>query len=189
MSNLLDVSTSYILFTPDTASSEYSWICEKYTSLTHAKGYSDVELTSIGGDQIYNKTYISYYTQCDNDKIRRDALALLTEFDKNSIIVKYSWENKPKMILSDGSERLLDIRFYSNEITERIYIHNGISFGFETIKRFYFPSKKQDLHKNMIIELYNDTKWVEYIVDDVDSEWEDIYKIFAKYEKIRIHRD
>jgi len=189
MINLLDVKTSYILFTPDHTSSGYSWLCEKYTSLTHAKGYSDIELISSDNDNNYCITYVSYCENAINDKIRLDAIALMSEFGASSIIVKYFGENKPTKILENGSERLLDISFYSNVVNERVYIQNGISFIFETLKRFYFPTKKEDLHKNMVIELYNDTKWIEYVVDDVETEWEDIYELFAKYEKIRIHRD
>jgi hypothetical protein len=189
MRNLLDINTSYIFFTPDPSSSGYTNVCEKYTSLTHAKGYGDVDIVSVDPDNNHSRTYISYYDAVDNNKIRKDAISLMCEFNSSSIIVKYYGESKPKRILVDGSERLLDVFFYTNVVNERVYIQNGISFGFETLKRFYFPTKKEDFHKNMVVELYNDTKWIEYIVEDVDSEWEDIYKIFTKYEKIRIHRD
>ena len=37
----------------------------------------------------------------------------------------------------------------------------------------------------MLLELYNGDKWVEKMVSNIDNEYEYIYKLFIKHNKIR----
>ncbi len=189
MLDLRDHKVSYIIATPEPSHRGYSLLCERYTSVTHSLGYNDLEIFSSDPNHNYGTSFITYCNE-DNNNLRMNALKIMTDFKLENIVVKYLGEDLPKLVLKDGSERLLEIQYYEATNFDRTYVlHNGVSFSFKPIKRYYFPTKKEDFKKNMVVELYHDTKWVEYVVEDVDTEWEELYQIFTKYEKIRIHRE
>lgn len=189
MLNLRDHRVSYLIATPEPSHRGYSLLCERYTSITHSLGYNDLEVFSSDNDHNYGTSFITY-TDGDNNQLRMNALKIQEDFNMEYVIVKYMGEDLPKLLMKDGSERLLDIQYYESSDFDRTYVHtDGITFSFKQLKRYYFPTKKEDFKKDMIVELYHDTKWVEYLVEDVDTEWEDLYKMFTKYEKIRIHRE
>jgi hypothetical protein len=190
MLNLSATKISYIITTPEPKQNGYGKMCERYTSITHSFGYDDVELFSSDNDLNYSTSFITFDEQSNNNKLRSDALKILTDFQLESVVIKYSGEDKPKLLLKDGSERLLELQLYESDNADRTYTQtDGITFSFRHLKRYYFPTKKEDFKKDMVVELHNDNKWIEYVVGDVDTEWTDIYKLFAKYEKIRIHRE
>jgi hypothetical protein len=48
------------------------------------------------------------------------------------------------------------------------------------------PKKKEDFRQGMIIEYFNNSQWNEKIVFDLDTEWDKMYKLLVKYDKIRV---
>ena len=62
-----------------------------------------------------------------------------------------------------------------------------ITFSFEPRKRYWKPSKVSDFKEGMIIEiLNNNAQWVEKTVKDPEVEYQRMYKLLIKYNKIKI---
>ena len=118
--------------------------------------------------------------------MRRDSIYLIDEFNKDYVIVKYRDEDIPKRILNNGSERLLGINAYDGDFNNKAYVYNNSAFCFVEQKRYKVVSDKTQLRKGMIVEFFNNDKWTERKVDNVDIEYERMYKLLIKYQKLRV---
>ena len=49
-----------------------------------------------------------------------------------------------------------------------------------------FRSKKEDFKVGMIVEYLNNKNWIKREVKNIDVEYEDLYKLLIKYDKIRV---
>jgi hypothetical protein len=123
----------------------------------------------------------------DNNSLRKDSIFLMDEFEQKSIIVKYKDDIEYKLIENTGEEFLLHIELYPDLNENRnLYVFNGISFAFEKKKRYFFPSKKEDIKKGMIVEYLNEDRWILKTINNVDLEYEKMYKLLMKYKKMRV---
>lgn len=189
MINLTDTNISYIIFTPNPSKMGNTPLVDRYTSITHAKGYTDYDIVAVN-EMVYSTSFISIHNYNNNDKLRRDAIFILDNFDTNEIIVKYHNQYEPVIIESNGSEKLLSVVLYGSNIDNiTTYISDGVSFYFERKNRYYFPKTKSELRKGMIIEMFNNNTWIEKTIENLDLEWDKVYNLFCKYEKIRICRN
>ena len=75
---------------------------------------------------------------------------------------------------------------YNTDQENKSYIYEGISFSFVEEKMYKFPKTKDDFKNGMIIECYSTNGWIEKIVNNIDHEFNDIYKTLSKYDKVRI---
>jgi hypothetical protein len=110
----------------------------------------------------------------------------MDKFEQESVIVKYRDYDFVNKIMSDGSEKNLSLVLYDSEMKDRTYLYNGMSFTFLENKKYYFPKKKEELRKGMIVEYYNNNNWVKREVNNVEVEWDKLYKLLMKYEKLRV---
>jgi hypothetical protein len=176
MTNLENKNISFMLI----SSSKLNDI----TSILYTKEYNISYIKSF-----YKEKYedcIIAYSDVDNDILRSDVLFILDHFDESSIIIKYKNEEIVKKIFKNGSEKLLETIMYDNNNDDDIlYIINGISFSFTEVARYWIPTKKEDFKEGMTIEYFNNDKWNQIIVDNVDEEYENLYKLLIKYNKIR----
>jgi hypothetical protein len=150
--------------------------------------FRDFTILEMGGIQ---PSYLAYKTEeYDNDELRYDAIELMDSFKQEYVIVKYKGENEAKKILFDGSESLLGVVEYQGDNNNHNFFVEGRAFSFEPRKRYYTPRGLNDFREGMIIEMKNNYgEWVQKKVVDPEVEYERMYKLMMKYDKIRIeHR-
>jgi hypothetical protein len=122
----------------------------------------------------------------DNDDLRKDLIFILNLFHEDYGIIKYLDEVEAKKVFSDGSEKNLEVVMYNSNTDNVSYIYNGISFSFLEKDRYWKPSKKEDFKIGMLVEYLNNNKWYSKRVEDPNYEYDKIYKLLIKYDKIRI---
>lgn len=154
------------------------------TSVLYAKEYQILPLQSYY-KQSFNESAMGY-SDVDNDTLRRDTLFLLNHFHQESAIIKYKGETTPKKIFRDGSERILELNMYNTNDELVSYLYRGLSFSFADAKRYWSPKSKDDFKSGMVIEYFNNNQWNERIVENPNIEWDKLYKLLTKYEKVRV---
>ena len=110
----------------------------------------------------------------------------MKHFEQDCVIVKYKGQSTASKLFSDGQEKPLGILLYNTDSKNKSYIHDGLSFSFVEQQLYYFPKQQKDFKAGMVIEYFNNNKWIEKKVIDPSSEFEKIYKLLIKYNKIRI---
>lgn len=191
MFNLSEPNVSYILFSPekqDQDQLENKNAFEKACSVLYSKEYTILPVTGYLNEQ-YEQSIIAIPNSPNNDLLRKDSIYLMDLFHQDSVIVKYLQEVKSIKIFKDGSERSLGLALYNEDTTNKTYLHNGVSFSFIEEKKYYIARSKSELKKGMIIEYYNDNKWNQKEIIDIDSEYNDLYKLLIKYNKLRFQVD
>ena len=187
MFNLSDPNISYLIISPEKdflQSFENNLSCERICSILYSKDYTIIPIKSYFEGK-YDKSFIAINSG-DNDDLRMDSIYLMDNFGTDSVIAKYSKEVNPSRIDKNGSEKPMILTVYDSNLENKSYLFNGISFSFSEQKRYFFPKKKDDLKSGMIIEYFNNNRWVPKQVSNVDTEFERMYKLLIKYEKVRI---
>ena len=110
----------------------------------------------------------------------------MDKFQIDSVIVKYNNQSEVVRIYNDGSEKNLELTIYDSNLENRSYFYDGISFTFTEKKRFFFPKKKDDLKNGMIVEYFNNNKWTKKEILNINIEYDRMFKLLMKYEKLRI---
>jgi hypothetical protein len=90
------------------------------------------------------------------------------------------------VICSGGSERLLGVALYNTDDENISYLYNGVSFSFIEESRYWKPQKKEDFKIGMMVEYLNNNKWYQKKVEDPNSEWDSIWKLMTKYDRVRV---
>ena len=187
MFNLTDKRISYIIISPgdNTLSNvENNFLCDKACNILYSKDYTIFPITEYQNGK-YNKSLLAI-SNTNNDDLRRDSIHLIDEFQKESVIVKYKDEEDVKKILENGSEKILGISSYDGDSNTTAYLYNGSSFSLVEKKRYKTLISKEQLKRGMIIEFFNNDKWIEKKIDNVDVEYERLYKLLIKYQKLRV---
>lgn len=188
MFNLLDKNVSYIIVSPEKYSNtslQNNVNCEKLCSILYSKDYTIFPITGFYEGK-YEKSFLAISSSNNNDELRFDAIYVMDQFEQDSVIVKYKFDESVSKILNDGSEKTLSLLIYDSNLQNKSYLYNGISFSFVENKRYYFPKKKEDLKNGMLVEYFNNNKWHQREVSNIDVEYEKMYKLLIKYEKIRV---
>ena len=177
--NLTDKKVMYFIITSDSA--------KNTDSVLMAKEYKIIELVDLFNG--IDKKSILGWQDIGNDEMRKDVIFILDMFEIEYAIVKYSGETKARKVFRDGSEKLLDINpntILSNKNwPEMSYFYKGFYFNFIDEKRYWKPKQKSDFKKGMIVEYLNNEKWHQREVKNIDQEWDNMYKLLVKYDKIR----
>jgi hypothetical protein len=187
MFNLSDPNISYMLISPekgDNLPSENNINCERICSILYSKDYTIIPVTGYYEGK-YERSFIAVCAG-DSDSLRFDAIYLMDKFDQDSVIVKYKGENSATKVTPDGSEKPMSVAIYDSNLSNKTYLYNGVSFSFVEMKRYFFPKKKEDLKVGMIVEFFNNNKWTQKQVFNVDTEYEKMFKLLIKYEKVRV---
>lgn len=156
---------------------------EDMISILYAKNYQIIPIKGYYHGQ-YEDSVMAFGS--DNDELRSDLIFLLNHFKENCGIIKYFGETGAKKIFHDGSEKPLGIVLYNTDADNMSYLYNGVSFSFVEQVRYWKPTKKEDFKVGMIVEYFNNNKWFKRTVEDPTSEYEKLYKLFIKYDKIRV---
>lgn len=175
--NLKDRNLSYFIITSNNN-------IDAIMSILWNNDYHLTPITSYYNNQ-YEKSLIALSGK-DNNETKSDLLFILNQFQENDGVLKYKDEYNARKVFSDGSEKPTDIVLYNTDDNNRSYIFNGLSFSFVKQKEYTRPSKKEDFKEGMLIEYYNNDKWNKMKVENVDIQWEDLFKLLVEYNKIRI---
>ena len=153
-------------------------------SILYAKDYQVIPIKSYYKEN-YENAAISF-GRVDNNSLRNDVLLALNYSDENSAIIKYAGESQIKRIFKDGSENLMEVIMYNTDSNKISYIHNGISFSFTESVRYWKPKIKDDFKVGMMIEYFSNNSWCEKRVENPIDEYEKLYKLLIKYDKVRV---
>lgn len=126
------------------------------------------------------------FTSIESNELRRDTIHIMEHFSQECAIIKYKDDHSIKKILKDGVERSMDVILYNTDSNNRSYIYNGLSFSFIEQQQYFIPKKKDDFKVGMIVELFSNNKWIEKKVHNPETEFDKMYALLMKYNKIRI---
>ena len=191
MFNLTDPNISYILLSPENkyaSQLDNKLSCERACSILYSKDYTVLSVTGYY-EGSYEKSFLSIPSEESNDDLRKDLIYLLECFNQECGIIKYKNEKNATKVFRDGSEKPMSLIIYNSDLNNKTYLYNGISFSFLEEKRYYFPRERKELKNGMSLEYFNNNKWVQKEVIDVNKEYDSLYKLLMKYEKIRIPMD
>lgn len=187
MINLIDTNISYMIISGSTYQNDVLLnvkLNEGLASILYAREYSIINLATYQSGN-YDRAYIAISPD-GNDELRLNAIHLMERFNQDFVIVKYLGESVPKKIKRDGSECVLDINIYDNKIDNLSYICNGISFSFSEKKRYHHLKDKGELKPGMVVEILNNKSWIPKKIINPDLEWQNMYMLLAKYDKLRV---
>jgi hypothetical protein len=176
MLDLKNSELSYILVSSNNIRSLCSYLYAKEYYLVDIKGYYE---------GVFEDSIIAF-TNLEPGELRLDCQSIMKHFEQDCVIVKYKGQSTASKLFSDGQEKPLGILLYNTDSTNKSYIHDGLSFSFVEQQLYYFPKEQKDFKTGMIIEYFNNNKWIEKRVIEPNSEFEKIYKLLIKYNKIRI---
>jgi hypothetical protein len=153
-------------------------------SVLYAKNYQVIPIKGYYKGH-YEDSVIAFGSY-DNDELRKDIIFLLNHFHINHGVIKYSGEGEVKKIFGDGSEKPMSIALYNTDEENKSYLYNGVSFSFIEEKRYWKPNKKEDFKVGMLVEYLNNNKWYTQKVENPSEEYDRLYKLLIKYDKIRV---
>ena len=153
-------------------------------SILWAKNYQIIPIKGYYKGQ-YEDSAMAF-SNIDNDELRKDLIFLLNHFHQECGFIKYLGETEVKKVFSDGSEKPMGITLYNTDDENVSYLYNGFSFSFVESKRYWKPNKPEDFKVGMIVEYLNNNKWMQKTVKNPKEEWESIWKLMIKYDKIRV---
>lgn len=176
MIDLNNIKLSFILITPSRL--------DVILSFLYGKDYNIIEIKSYFNDK-YEDSIIAF-SDVSNDVLRSDLILLLNQFDQEFGIIKYKGETNFKKVFSDGSEKPMSVSIYNIDDENVRYIYNDISFSFIEENRYWKPTKMEDFRVGMIVEYLNNNKWCQKKVENPLIEWDDMFKLLTKYDRVRI---
>jgi hypothetical protein len=153
-------------------------------SILWAKNYQIIPIKGYYQGQ-FEESAIAF-SDIDNDELRKDMIFLLNHFHQNCGFIKYFGDTDVKKIFSDGSEKPMSTTLYNTDDQNVSYLYNGLSFSFVEKVRYWKPTKPEDFKVGMIVEYLNNNKWYKKTVEDPKSEFDSIWKLMIKYDKIRV---
>ncbi len=161
-------------------------ICPNFSddvmSYLYSKSYSIFPIHKIEGDKT-SENYICI-NNSDNISLLSDSSKLINDLDVGSVIIKYFEDSNIYEVLK-GNKRLVEVKYYS-EGDEDKYLHDNYVFSFVSKKMYSFPKEKSDLKEGMIVECLSNNNWIKKSIGNVSLEYDKIYKLLIKYNKVRI---
>jgi len=176
MLDLKNPNISYILVSSGDIRTLTSYLYSREYYLLDIKGYYEGKFEDS----------LLAFTEMPSYELKRDCLHIMEYFNQDCVIIKYKDDNSAKKLFRDGQEKPLGILLYNTDSNNKSYIHDGLSFSFVEQQLYYFPTKKEDFKSGMVVECFSNNKWVEKKVQNPDIEFDKIYGLMIKYNKIRI---
>lgn len=153
-------------------------------SILWAKDYQIIPIKGYYKGQYENSALA--FSSVDNDELRKDLIFLLNHFHQDCGFIKYFGESGVKKVFSDGSEKPMGITLYNTDDENISYLYNGLSFSFVEQVRYWKPTKVEDFKVGMIVEYLNNNKWYQKTVEDPKNDWDKMFKLLTKYDKVRV---
>lgn len=154
------------------------------TSILWSKDYQILPMKGYYNGEFEDS--IMAYKMVENDELRRDVVLMLDLHKQESAIIKYMGETEPKKLFYNGEERPLGVVMFNTDSKNKSYLHNGVSFSFVEKARYWIPKSKSDLRDGMLVEYLNNNKWHQKRIHNLDMEWEKMFKLLSKYQKLRV---
>ena len=174
--DLTNKNLSFILLSSDKI--------ESMLSILYAIDYQILPIKGFYRGQYENSALA--FSDVDNDDLRKELIFLLNHFNQECGIIKYKGESNAKKLFSDGSEKPMGIVLYNTDSDNISYLHNGVSFSFVEQVRYWKPNKLEDFKVGMIVEYLNNNKWFEKKIENPVDEWNRMFKLLSKYDKLRV---
>jgi len=166
-----------------TSKLEDSLYLKEYKLIKLGNGHDNFSFIAYKDNLNLNDNYIS------NNILRYDAIELMDMFYQDFVIVKYYNEKKAKRILKDGSERTVGLSNYNGDLGNSYY-NEGFSFSFVDEQEFFIPKRMEDFKSGMIVEIKNNlNQWIPKEVVDPKKEWDKMYNLLVRYNRIRCLKD
>lgn len=176
MLDLKNPNISYVLVSSDNLKALTSYLYSIGYNLLDIKGYYEGKFEDS----------IMAFSDKDSNEIFNDCIHMMEYFNQDCVIVKYKNDTSAKKIFKDGQERPLGILLYNTDSNNKSYIHDGLSFSFVEKQLYYFPKSKDDFKTGVIVECFSNNKWIEKRVINPDLEFDKMYALLIKYNKVRI---
>jgi hypothetical protein len=152
-------------------------------SYLYSRNYNTGDISSYYQNQ-FEKSIIAV-SNVDNNEMRRDAVHIMEHYNLEHMIIKYRGGDIKK-VFRDGSEKPLGVEMYNTDADRRSYILNEISFSFVEKQAYFKPKKPTDFKAGMIVEYYSGKDWLQREVINPEVEYNKMYKLLMKYDKVRI---
>lgn len=136
-------------------------------------------------DNYKSDSFFCYNLNRTSDDLRKDVIYLLNKYDLDYSVIKYIDEVNPKKIFKSGEELQLNLVEWSNDSKILNYFCSGTRFSFKEMKRYSMVKDIKDLKVGMTVEYLNNNNWTSKVVENVNIEWEKMYKLLVKYNKLR----
>src|ERR1035437_2003496 len=185
--NLTDIGISYIIISAHKSelnSDENLKRSSKLETILYAKEYTIQHIRGYYNNK-WEDSYLAWNESSDNQELKKDALFLINEFNQESVIIKYKDEVLTKKLYKDGKEEPLALNMYDSDMNNKSYVIQGLSFSFVEQKQYKMTTDKSQLKSGMIVEICNNNQWSEKMINDVEKEWDSMYRLFAKHNKLR----
>jgi hypothetical protein len=153
-------------------------------SILYAKNYQIIPIKGYYRGQYENSALA--FSDVDNDELRKELIFLLNHFHQECGIIKYKGETVAKKLFADGSEKPMGIVLYNTDSENVSYLYNGVSFSFVEQVRYWKPTKLEDFKVGMVVEYLNNNKWFEKRVENPEQDWNKMFKLLSKYDKLRV---
>ena len=124
----------------------------------------------------------------DDVNLKSEALYLLQKTGLRHCVV--SIENS-LFILTRSNESIKISRVVDeNDIEPAIlyFIIQNMPYRFVREKTYNLVSMKEDLENGTQVQVLDGKVWIDMVVEDLDSEWKNLYGILSKYGRVRIQR-
>lgn len=154
----------------------------------NANGYDVVKFNQVHLNE-EKICWMGISTEKTNNDVRFDAIKLLFHLNESMAIVKYGGEYTAKGLYANGSEFIIGIDKWDDNPDKNTWgmVREGLFFSFKKKKRYYYIKEENELSKNLIVEIKdNKGNWKERLVLDPELEWENMYQLLSKYERVRI---
>lgn len=188
MFDLFDSKIRFTLINPNddnVSELQNSWNYERLCSVLYSKDFTVVPIKEYN-DGIYKPVIVGISSAEDDDEIRKDVLQTLEYLDIGSAYIKYLGEESVFQIQKNGSETPITMGIYESYDNSKIYIYDGIYFSFKKNVRYFYPKNKEQLKSVGVIEFYNNEKWNQKEIINLDEEFPKMYELLIKYNKLRI---
>jgi len=130
--------------------------------------------------------FIIAFTGISDYELKEDSIHIIENFNQEFVIAKFKLENSI-VKFENRQEILLDVILYNTDFNKKSYIHEGMSFSFIPKQSYIQPKNKNDFKAGMIIEyLSSNNQWIKRSVVDPIIEFDKMYALLIKYNKIRI---
>lgn len=174
----------------DLLNSELSFVilnCENHDRMMNflwARGFKLAPLKSYWRKKYYKN--VIAIKDLSNNELRNEVIYILDKLNIKRGIIKYKGEDKLKRIDNDGTENKLDVVYYNTNDNVITYIYDDVAFSLKKSKEYWTPKSKNDFKMGMIVEYFNKDNWVQHKINNPSEEWDGLFKLLLKYNKVRI---
>ncbi len=177
MLNLNNIKVSYFIMSSKQIDAIKTLLWAKEWDILPLKGiYENITVDSI----LVSKDDV------DNMELKKEALFILKIFKEESCIIKYKGKKSSNKLFHDNKESDLSEALFNQESKNKSYLYNGSFFSFNEVKSFKIIESKEELKNGMVVEYFNNKDWISISIFDINTEWDNFYRLLVKYNKVRI---